>query len=342
MVAPPRLSVSVLRRVAAMMDQSSRVACCMACKALEEALRHPAAWPRATVYKPDGIAEEYVSSVGVKELHIVWNDARDVERFLDSLASRGMHSTITSLRLSMGHANFGRASTLLHSISDFAALVDLNIECEDVPQPACLAFPRGQFAGLQRLHSLRVAEHASNDGTRKLEVYFDDARLPSLAEINIRVATSDIVAQVHRLPALRVLNYWCERETYEDASLDGARLTLLAVNALSPNSLDYLMCALSRARQVDTLLVRCFADVSLQTYIPIENLHVKLFDPASEVTIVHPVVRCLESVTIEHSGDGIKDWTVRFVSTGSWHNFERWLKRTDFIVGLDGAVKVIP
>lgn len=344
------LSADVVRRIASCVDQPTRVACCLATKAMHAALMHPVAWRRAVVYRLDEHAERFLCVARPRVLHIVCDDVRAVERFLESLIARGMRDVVTVLRLSLGRATMPRACTLMDCVSDFTALVDLSIECEDLPCAACLAFPT-TCAGLQSLQSLAITEHVSDAAVhvsdaasappaRKLEVYVGDARLPELAEVSLRVATSDIMAQAWRLPALRVLSYWCDAETYEDARLDGARLSLVSVNVPTQHALEWLMAAVGMARHVDTLMLRCYDDCEVTTYVPVVNLHVKLFQRATEVCVLHPVVRCLESVTIEHACPASQEWTARFVSVGSWHNFQHWAQRTDLRVGHNGSVMI--
>lgn len=308
----------------------------MASRALGGVVAHPAAWPTVVVHKLTAAAEQFLAEVGADDVELAaCGNVHRVEWFLEGLIARGMHTVVESLRICLGKTGLSTTCTLMHAVAEFTALEDLDIECEGLPRSACLAFP-STFGGLTRLERLRVTERAAD---RRLEVYLGDACLPQLREVRLRVCTSDVLAQAHRLRNLHVVSYDCTRETFEDARLDNLRLELLSATAPTCDAADTLLTEVSNARRIGTLALTC-PSVTLDAFMPVDCLHIKVVDPGAEVSILHPAVRFMEAVTVEHMGDAPEGWSVRFTAAGSWHNFQTWLARTVLRVGHDGSVSV--
>ena len=335
------VSEHVLRRILCLASQPTKVACCLASKSLSRAVMHPSVWTGAAtvVYTPDSHALEFLGLVQPVHVHLWESDVDRVEWFLDGMISRGLHLVVRRLELALGHTTFRRRHALIDCIAEFVELESVQIRCDSVSHMACMAFPNG--CKLPKLRILSIVESVA--GARKLEVYFDDADLPQLQEVDLRVFTSDIMAQVWRLDSLRSISYSCGMEGFEDARLDGAMLSHLSLNVASSKVFDRLVPALAKVRHVDSLTLTCDADdILLDTHLAVKNLCIEVTDPEALVSIVHAVVRCMSSVTIRATGYALErpsahGWTVRFVGTGSWHNFHLWMLRTALTIGQAGT-----
>lgn len=328
------LSPGLLRRVVAETDQATRVACCLASASARGALVHPDAWRRTTVYIPGPRALEFVRRIDAEHIKVDSSDVRRVERFL-----RGLHAGVKRLHLAFGDVAIPARHCLMTSISELGALEELIVECQCVSGPACLVFPN-MCTGLLNLRTVVVEERPTARKQRKLEVFFGDVRLPCLEEVRLEVATSDILAHVRRFPRLDTVAYSSVRETYEDAALDGVRLTRLVLDVHSDVALHFLMAELARARFVDRLSLTCKGNTRLETYVNVRHIAVHLRPPARRAEVVHATVRGLASVAFSHADSD--EWTVCFEGAGSWSAFRLWLFRTDLNVGLGGRVEVQP
>lgn len=335
------LSAAVLRRIAAALDQETRVACCVATARLREALEHPSAWRRTVVYAPNSHALRFVCRVRPEVLHLPGAEVRHAEWFLDQLVAEGAHVGLQELHVTFAPVCALAAPALLPTVADFPGLRQLTLEFESVSRSGCLVFP-GECGGLRALEYLRITERPVRPGTsRTLEVYFADARLPQLREVHLQVATSDVLAHVPRFPQLRVVRYGAERENFEDADLEGAKLDLLHADVRDTTAMHYLTVALERAAYIDRVQLACFADMFFDASVAAAHLSVQLHPPASQLDVVHSVVRRLASVSVD-GGPGQRRFTVKFVGAGSWHNFFAWTQRAQLHVGMDGVLVVDP
>lgn len=335
------LSPAVLRRVAALLDQDTRVSACVGSERLAEALAHPSAWRRTVVHAPTPQALQFVCRVRPEVLHLVDAEVRRAEWFLEQLLEAGAHRGVRGLYVSLAPCGSLAASTLLPTIAEFPALRELTLEFESVSRPACLAFPEG-CEGLRDLTYLRVTERPGRaEAPRHLEVYLADAELPALQEVHLRVATSDVLAHVSRFPLLRVVRYGAERESFEDADLEGATLDTLAVDVRDAAAMHFLAVALESAGRVDRVQLTCHSDVCFDASAPLRHLAIRLRAPASELDVAYPAVRRASSVTVEADAS-LRRYTLRFSGTGSCHNFLEWTQRALLHVSSEGVVVVDP
>lgn len=334
----PPLSPALLRRVAARMDQASRVACCLGSKLLCDTLSHPGAWPDATVYALTPHALDHVCRLRVRSLALAAPDLAQAARFLEGMVERQASDPVLSLRVACA-ADAGPPcdADLLKPISRFCALQALAIECSGLSSPTCLAFPVGH-EGLRDLRTLVVLDRSF---PRKLEVYLADACLPALRDAVLEVLTSDVLARARSFRCLQKVVYVGLEETFEDADVSGMRLSKLRLAVPSRQALDFLMAALSHLSDVDELVLLCHEDARLDTYINARRVRLLLCSTCSEVSVVFPVVRSFSSLSVEGVVGG-SPWTLRFEGAGSWHTFQKWTERADLAVGLDGALEIVP
>lgn len=336
------VSEHVLRRILCLASQPTKVACCLASKSLGRAIMHPSMWTDVTVHTPDSHALEFLSRMHPVCVHLSDSDVDRLEWFLDGMISHGLHLLVRQLDLSLGHTTFRRRHSLIECVSEFAALEVLQIRCDSVSHVTCLAFPAG--CTLTKLRHLEIVETGA--GSRKLEVYFDEANLPQLQAVDLRVFTSDIMAHLWRYPSLRSVVYKSGMEGFEDARLDGATLSTLSLNVASSKVFNRLVPELSKVKHVDTLALTCDADdIVLDTYFPAKNVCIEVTDPEARVCIVHGAIRGVSSLTVRATGYALTHpsahgWTVKFMGTGSWHNFHMWVLRTELTIGQAGTVIV--
>lgn len=332
------LPSDLLRRIVAQADQATRVACCLASRTAYAALVHPDVWQHTTVHAPDDCALDFLRRAKPGHVKVCSSNVRLVQQFLLGLVAGGTHAAIRRLHLDLGDVRFPPRHTVLSCLAEYGALEDLDIECQAVKGPVCLAFSDAG-AGLRSLRAVLVTERPhARSRARKVEVYFGDAHLPKLQDVRLEVATSDVLAHARRLPALDVVLYSGEHDTYEDAALDGVRLARLAVDVHCPAALQFLLSELPRARFIDRLSLTCSVNVCLETYVNMRHLCVCLQAPARRLDVVHAVVRGMASVSASHASHG--DFQVCFRGAGSWSAFWLWLMRTELHVGLGGSVSM--
>lgn len=328
------LPLAVIRKVVALTDQPTRVACCLASAKMYEAAAHPSVWRHTTVYRPDAHAIKFLRCVEPEAVHVACADAGRAEALIEGLAGvplRGLHLTLSS----------GPCGSLVECIAACTHLRHLVMEFADLTQPACIAFP-ANCIGMPHLQFVRIVERPSRRSPRRLEVYFGDAELPALEEVQVEVSTCDILAHARRFPKLKAVAYSAEDEGYEDADLRDVRLVSLSCDVRDAMAVYFLNDALGRARYVDQITLACYSNVCLETYVNARTLHIRVHPPATVVDIVHAAVRGIESVSIDAPPEKTRGFTARFTGVGSWHNFQTWLERTVLRVGLEGTVVVDP
>lgn len=327
------ISPAVLQRVVRLVDQRTRVACCVCSKYAYDALLQPGVWRRVTVFKPTEAASRFVHRMGVKavQLDFANDDVKRLEWFLEALPTH-----IEALYIAVDDIARVKTSAVTEWISELSCLRHLTLDSRRVSRPTCLCIP-----ALPELYFLRITEH---DRPGRLEVYFDDASLPQLEELHLEVCTSDVLAHAKRMRRLRRVTYLSERETFEDAQLEDMRFDAMTVRVASNDAMSFLACELARARHVERLTLVCGYDgVRLEMYIPARHLVIKIEESTERLTILFPVVRDTDSLAVHplelHSRS---PWRVRFYMAGSWFNFQRWLQRSTLEVGFEGTVEVDP
>lgn len=327
------ISPALLRHMARHVDQSTRVACCLSSKYMHNALTQAGAWRRVTVHKPTDAALRFIERVEVKVVHLDFSQ-EDMGRLEEFLAA--LPTNIEALYMTLDDIAFVHTIGIMERVSELRSLRHLTIDCRHVSRPTCMCIP-----SLPELYFLRITEHGS---PAKLEVYFDDAMLPCMEEVHLEVCTSDILAQAKRYRSLRRIVYMAGKETFEDAHLEDKRLDSLMVRVASPDGMSFLATELARARHVERLTLTCaYEDVRVEMYLPARHVLMKLENAAHQVSFLFPVVRELESLSVQPSTlHSRPPWTVRFYFVGSWHNFQKWLDQSTLEVGFEGTVVVDP
>lgn len=326
------LSPPLLRRVGSLLDQRTRVACCVGSARLGEALADPAVWRRITVHAPGPDALAHVRRVRPEVLHLSGVDVGAAERFVEQLAEdAAARSAVRALRVTVVPGCSLVRSSLLPTLAEFPELRELVLEFGGLAEPGCLAFSADE--PLPCLEYLRIVD----DGQpRRLEVYFAGVLLPQLREVHLRVATSDVLAHVPRLPRLRVVRYGAERESYEDADLGGANLDALSLDVRDPMAMHFLEVAVGAARRVERLQLTCFCDVEYDADVGgLRHLTIRARPPSTSARVAYWSVRRVGSLTVEAG-------RVRFVGCGSFNNFMLWTQRTLLFVASEGEVTVDP
>ena len=332
------LSGAVLRRVVRHADQATRVACALSCRHANLALRHAGVWDSVTVYKPGVKALVFLRATQCRSMRVPATDGYRLTWFLESCLSFGLHETLRSVYVALRGA-IPTGCSLLEPLSAFPYLRDLVVECEEVPLMGCLVFPQN-FSGLRDLRTLRIVDCTLPH--RNVEVYFHGATFPSLQKVCVKAVTSDVLSSISSSYLVREVVYMSDRETFEDACLDGVCLDRLHLTiGTSSDDLGFLMTQLARARRIHRLLLECGSDVKLDAHMNCGHVALFLTDGARRAEVTYAALRGMASLAVDAvSDDG--SWQLALTGTGSWHNFRMWLKHSDLHVGLGGKVVVDP
>lgn len=330
----PPISPSVLQRVARLVDQQTRVACCLCSKYAYDALLQPGVWRRVTVHSPTDAAWRFVHRMGVAAVHLEFenDDVKRLEWFLETLPTH-----IEALYITLDDISWVKTNVVTEWISELTSLRHLTLDCRRVSRPTCICIPT-----LPELFFLRVTEHGHPG---RLEVYFDDdAQLPQLEQVHLEVHTSDILSHAPRMRRLRSITYLGEKESFEDAQLRDKRLDALMVRVASNDAMEFLTNELARARHVERLTLVCaYEGVRVEMYVPARHLSIRIEESTEHLAILFPVVRDVDSLSIHpHTLLSHTPWCVRFYSVGSWYNFQRWMQKSTLEVGFEGTVVVDP
>lgn len=324
------LSDEVLRKIAVGVDQRTRVACCLACHRLYRALHHPSVWAHARVYAPDTHAVRWLRCMRTAVLRVTCSNAYTLVWFIYALHP----DSVTALSIVLERASLPISISMMACIARLSELEHLAIVCNPT-HAGCLVFSE-EDGVFQKLRSVDIKDTSD---ARCLEVYFHNAVLPALEEVHLEVRTSDVACSPSRcFPALRSLTYRGSHESYEDAGFDGLRVNSLELDVRTEGAMEFLKVALSAARSIQKLTLRCYVDIHLDTYVDARHVCIETRRNNLTATVVHAVMRSVGALTVR--GDPSHTWTVRFMGAGSWHNFRAWLDRVDFNVGLGGTVVV--
>lgn len=307
------VSREVLRLVGRQLSQRGKVALCIASRVARAVLSEPPLWDHVTVYCLDAHALRFVAAVQPRRLSISWPDGKGIEDFLDGLARTGAPACLEELDVK-GITYVPRRTHLMETVCQFSELRSVTLDM-DATDEGCLAFPPDS-PGLKKLRSLRIG-----DASRRVEVYFCGVGLPQLRTLSMEVGSSDILASPASTASVTHLTYHPSKESYEDACLECHCLVHLAVTVWSARDAHALLCAIAKARRVDSLSLTCHAPVCIDQTLPISALHIRLREPAVWVTLSYPVLRAMGTITVEHKDDA-NCWTVRIVGTGSYSNFQ--------------------
>lgn len=315
----------VLRRVALLVDQSTRVACCMASRRVHAELLRPGAWPSVAVYACTPEALAFLEKVECTDLIVSCREMRAVATFLESVTAplRKLSVVVRGQR-----AVFPRAWTLGSVVAKFPNLEELAVRCGAVPRASGLVFPHS----MPRLRSLCITEDAS---PARLEVYIRDAGMLALEDVCMRVSTSDVLACIPSLPRLRFVRYHADDETYEDACFEGSWLSGMDLHVSSDVEWTYLASALDRAHSIQRLTLTSSVDLEFHKPLRVRDLVIRASRNDMTVELTLAASRVLASLAIvDAGGDG---WAVRFVECGSWDKFLLFTKNTDMYIGRWGT-----
>ena len=315
----------VLRRVVSLVDQGTRVACCLASHRLRAEMMRPGCWPTVVVYACTRDASDFVGRVGCTDLLVSCREVRVVETFLESV-----HAPLRKLSVTVRgeRAVFPRACALGSVVARFPNLEVLVVECGKVSRASGLVFPHA----MPRLRSLRVTEDTT---PARLEVYIRDACMEALEEACMRVATSDILACIPSLPRLRFLRYHAGDDSFEDACFEGSCLSSVDLHVCTEVEWTYLASALGRARSIRQLTLTCSSDLEFHAPLPVRDVIIRATKSDMTLQFTLSAIRVLASLAIvDAGGDG---WAVRFVECGSWDRFLMFTKNTEIYIGRWGG-----
>jgi hypothetical protein len=333
------VSAEVARRVVALLNQHDKVSCCLSSKQMYDALMHPDAWGRVTVYRLDARATQFLHRMRPAQVTIQVQgvSSKDVEAFLADVSVTDARQALVSLHLEASSSELCPRNALMGYISEFTRLSHLEIVWGGVGSRGCLVFKDP----LPNLRSLRIEERTLD--ARALEVYFGDAVMRRLSHVELVVATSDILAVARRMPLLAEVVYVNESDSFEDADLADMRLELLDVDVHTTTCQDYLFDALSRSRRISKLRLTAHCPLKVTKFLNVNHLNITMCCEANEASIDTWAVKYAASVSVVSDPcDGPADWTLRFAGSGSWKAFSRWAQDTELRIGCGGTVVVAP
>jgi hypothetical protein len=289
------------------------------------------------VYSLDEHAADFLAKVSCEDITIVSSDVHRIESFLDGMIARGMQF-VKSLTMAMETIDaFPMCHTLMHAVVEFGELENLTMFIGPTCQAsACITFP----SVMPKLRCLRILEDR-NAPSRRLEVYFDDAKFPVLHTIELAVHTSDVLAHARTFHNLKRLLYRSDVEAFEDMCIDGMQLSELAVEAATERAGETLITALAKAHSIDKLVVTTWDDMCLDLRIPAKHMCIVCADSDIEIDIVFSVARAWTTLRIE-AGETSDSWAVRFTGVGSWSQFWLQTHETDMHFSMEGTVSVEP
>jgi hypothetical protein len=308
----------------------------LASRALAAVAAHADAWPAVHVHHITPHALDFIARSGCGVVSVAPADARAAAQFADALFERGLHHTLRHLTVRLREVRFQRRHTFFAALADLPALEVLNITCEAVLVPTGVALGNGE--GLRRLRSLKISEEPDANGERRMEVYLDRAELPALERVVLHVNTSDVLAHAWRFPHLRHVVYNNDRDTFEDARLDGCTLTYLETDVANDAAMTYLTSAVAHAAAVHRLALGCMDDAVLTSRMPVRELVLHMCELVT-VDLDFAVVSTLERFRVE-ALDMSANWAVRLQHVGAFDRFLMWTRRTDAFVDQGGQLTV--
>ena len=273
----------------------------LASKALYAAARDASLWREVWLSELDSSALRFMgeTATACERLCIENSCPDDVGLFLEDLAEKhpAVASNITGLVVYI----CGRCTRLPDHMLEamcagFPSLRTLCIRLEGGVEDEGndLHFPQSTRLGL--LEELEIVEMPETDQDGDMEpsnlcVFFGSAgarSMPSLRKITLAVASSDVMLGdvISNLPALRVLSYHSEFESYDQDLIrmdKDIRLDFLGISVHEHSDFSGLLRALANASRVGVLNVRAHTDVTFDVALPVESLCVHVLEPGAIV-----------------------------------------------------------
>lgn len=283
----------LLLRVLAQTDQETRVRCGLASGRLLALLQNPQAWRDATVYALDAHALRFLKRVRPGHVTILASRPEDLAWFVHRMLAGGCDAHLLGVKLDLcAHM----PPSVVHCLAEFARLERLVVVCRHAE--TFLAIPQGH-AGLHSLREFTCVDLADSDELRTLEVYFEGASLPSLESVHVFAATSDILACARRFPRLHTLTYIPNRDSFEDAQLQGMSLRNLRLGVPCEQAQRFCMSALASMQYAEEVALWLSVPLTWDTYVNLRDLEVvtRRRDTCA-VELVYPAARHIETVSI--------------------------------------------
>ena len=295
------LPADVLPGIVGRLDQADKVACLTACRALSAAADSAGVWSRVTFRDLDFTAVAFMHRHRCPAVTIVSECPDDVSWFFDQLAARDI-VCVEDLTIHLGEVQ-RVPHDFFAGLSQQAALRRVEVTVDELDESSEVVFPASACLG--NLRELHISDHSSGSDTegKQLVVWFADshARFSALHTVYLDVAVSDVMAGLRHMPALRHVQYRCnDEETYEDAEMEGATLDVLELNVGADASYPDLWRELEKCavRKLVLCTTDDWMDVSQPLHPALEELHVLLHAPATEIRIDFPSLATLTRLRV--------------------------------------------
>lgn len=225
------LPSDVLSYILRVTDQTARVSCLLACKALYNATKVHGSWPHVTFHDVDLTALEFMDHHRVSHVTITTATADDVAWFLGRMADQGI-VCLHDLKVQLGRVH-RVPSDLLIQVARHTGLTSLRLVFERIERSSEIFFPKAH--AMTRLRTLEITETFEED-TKNLVVWFTGTRVkfPALEHVSLNVSVSDVLAGIPDMPCIKTMTYKYDHldsgETFEDMRMGTGTLSRLALD----------------------------------------------------------------------------------------------------------------
>lgn len=284
----------VLRRVMQLADQPAREACMLACVSLSKAARAKGVWSAVTfrdVGQPSAL--EFMETHAVSDVTIFTACPDDVACFFQRLAGMGV-DCVVDLRIHVVGDEVQRIPRdFLTGVCRQTTLRHLAITVENLEHNSEVCLPTGLVH--TSLETIDIREKSRVERPKQLVMWWQGSRLPNLRRAVVRLALSDVMANLYNLPSLRELTYRYDDEegdeTYEDVRAFGACLDVLDINVGCETDYETLCSELAMASIKKLVIVVNDETVDLR-YPPCKDIE--------ELVLRMDITHCIVHLDFNH------------------------------------------
>lgn len=268
------LPMEVLHRIMGDTNQQDAAALMLASKHLYDAIRTPSIWKSLDFSTLDTSAANFVKFASeCQELTLRSDSPEEIVCFLEKLQKLGATDSVVTLRAIVTEPCVRMTSQLFTAAAMFPRLEALSMHFQGVTADSDEIFVDVEMPMLRVLEFVEIDDHEilNDDDEMGVSMMFSDAcRFPALETVKLVLHTSNVLAVVHRMPALRNLTYVAEDDCYpeeEMTKLAGRRFDSITLSTQYEGA-GALIRGVAECEAVRHMTLVAYDDLSIYTALP--------------------------------------------------------------------------
>lgn len=268
------LPLEVLHRIVGDTDQQDAAALMLASKQLYDAIHTPSIWKSLDFSTLDTSAANFVKFASeCQELTLRGESPEEIVRFVEKLQRLGATGSVVTLRAIVIEPCARVTSKLFEAAAAFPRLEVLSMHLQGVTEDSDDIVVDVTMPKLRVLEFVEIDDHEilEDDDEMSVSMMFSDTcRFPALETVKLLLHTSNVLAAVDRMPALRNLTYVAEDDCYpeeEMTKLAGRRFDTLTLSTQYEGA-GGLIRGVAECEAVRHLTLVVYDDLLVDTALP--------------------------------------------------------------------------